>query len=400
VKTTLEIRDDLTGLVGANGTGKSNILNAVLLLKKISNFSRHTFLGGRESLDNKSFLRAEIEYESKSVFLNAKISYENNEENKDELINVEMWWDFSKLLKVPSRIEIPIDIFRYQDFILDNRTSNAIENIVKFNKITLNSDQIGNINDIFPYMNNIIKSFSRISYYGASQFSDPSQCPNFIEMEDERLVRKYRLRDGHERFIVDLYQACKNKDKKGSKYDLYLNTVDKNGIGLLDDISFQEVPIASSSYKVLSGGKVKTFEKNRLLIIPNFIIDKSSLSPNQLSEGTFRTLSLIFYLLTDENDLLLIEEPEVCVHHGLLNSIISIIKSQSKKKQIIISTHSDFVLDQLEPENLILVNKTTKGTIAKSLTKSMTKNEYKSLKAYLEETGNLGDYWKETGFSK
>lgn len=67
--------------------------------------------------------------------------------------------------------------------------------------------------------------------------------------------------------------------------------------------------------------------------------------------------------------------------------------------QIIISTHSDFVLDKLEPENVVLVDKNrNKGTIAKSLFKTLSKNEFQALKDYLENSGNLGEYWKEGGF--
>ena len=94
----------------------------------------------------------------------------------------------------------------------------------------------------------------------------------------------------------------------------------------------------------------------------------------------------------------MIEEPEVCIHHGLLSSIISLIKSQSKQKQIVISTHSDFVLDHLDPENLVLVKRQpNKGTKATQLSKSMSTNDYKVLREYLEESGNLGEYWREGG---
>ena len=155
----------------------------------------------------------------------------------------------------------------------------------------------------------------------------------------------------------------------------------------------------TSRIEVKSGGKIKKIEKNRQLIIPQILIDKVELSPNQLSEGTFKTMALAFYLITDENELILIEEPEVCVHHGLLDSIVSLIVSQSNRKQILISTHSDFVLDRLKPENLIIVKKEgVSGTIAKPLSAYLSKNEFKALRNYLSETGNLGEYWKEGGF--
>jgi len=181
-------------------------------------------------------------------------------------------------------------------------------------------------------------------------------------------------------------------------YTRFVNTVNNDGIGLIDDLNFTTVDMPSSSYQVQSGGKIKKIERSRLLIVPSFTISGNILSPNQLSEGTLKTLALLFYVLTDESKLLLIEEPEVCIHHGLLNSIISLIKSQSKKKQIVLSTHSDFVLDQLKPENLLLVQrKGEDGTSANVLTKMLSQNDYKALRSYLEESGNLGEYWKEGG---
>jgi predicted ATPase len=91
------------------------------------------------------------------------------------------------------------------------------------------------------------------------------------------------------------------------------------------------------------GGKLKEIKRNRHLVVPSIKINNNELSPNQLSEGTFKTLALIYYILTDDSKILLVEEPEVCIHHGLLSSIMQLIKIQSKLKQIIISTHSDFV---------------------------------------------------------
>jgi predicted ATPase len=117
-----------------------------------------------------------------------------------------------------------------------------------------------------------------------------------------------------------------------------------------------------------------------------------------LSEGTFKTLVLLFHLITEESSALLIEEPEVCVHHGLLASILEIIRSSSMRKQIILSTHSDFVLDHVKPENVIGVKfEKSLGTVARSIQKSMNRKELSALRDYLETTGNLGDFWREGG---
>ena len=167
---------------------------------------------------------------------------------------------------------------------------------------------------------------------------------------------------------------------------------------MVDEINFLEIEIPSPQYKVLSAGKYKVIESKRKLVIPEFSVDGKKLSPNQLSEGTFKTLALVFYVITDRSKLLLIEEPEVSIHHGLLNSVMEIIRNEAQDKQIVLTTHSDFVLDKINPEKVQLVTRDAKkGTNVKSITKSMKKNEFKALKEYLNECGTLGEYWREGG---
>jgi len=115
----------------------------------------------------------------------------------------------------------------------------------------------------------------------------------------------------------------------------------------------------------------------------------------QLSEGTFKTITLLFYLITERSSALLIEEPEVCVHHGLLVSIIELIKTYSRQKQIILSTHSDFILDQVEPRHVYRVKRDNEdGTKVTHIEKALSAGELKALKLYLETEGNLGEYWR------
>ena len=109
----------------------------------------------------------------------------------------------------------------------------------------------------------------------------------------------------------------------------------------------------ASRFWALVQKEIRQILRNKQLIVPYVGVDKTELSFNQLSEGTFKTIALIFYIITDKSNLLLIEEPEVCVHHGLLNSVMSLILLYSRRKQIIISTHSDFVLDKIELWNQV-----------------------------------------------
>jgi predicted ATP-dependent endonuclease of OLD family len=385
IKTRVEILTDLTTLIGVNGVGKSNILNSIQLLKRIN---RNRYFHQRSLIESLSHSRLDIIFDIDSSIYNLKadIYYDTNEANIEEIYSAELKIKNNSELK-SKWIEIDADLYEFVDYI--NRTQNKldIDKILSKRKKPLAETKFAL--DIISYLSNI-------SYYSATQFSDPTKCPISLELEDSRLVRPYRKTKTHEQFIYDLYKANKTDTKS---FEKYINTVNQNGIGLIDNITFFDHKIPSSSLKVKAGGQVETIERIKNIVVPSIIIDNLNLSPNQLSEGTFKTLALVFYILNDDSDLLLIEEPEVCVHHGLLSSVIELIKSQSKYKQIFISTHSDYVLDKLEPENIILVNKTKDaGTVSNCLPKSLSKNDFRALKEYLKESGNLGEYWKEGGF--
>jgi predicted ATPase len=164
---------------------------------------------------------------------------------------------------------------------------------------------------------------------------------------------------------------------------------------LVEEIEFKEIETSSSNYSVMTGGKVVKREKKNQLVVPSFKISGNNLSPSQLSEGTFKTLALIFYLVTDKSSILMIEEPEVCVHHGLLNSIVELIDIYSEDKQIIISTHSESVLDKLQIDNVFKVRRTNdKGTRVTSIKGNMKAKELKALTNYLLDEGSLGEFWK------
>ena len=61
---------------------------------------------------------------------------------------------------------------------------------------------------------------------------------------------------------------------------------------------------------------------------------------------------------TNKDKIILIEEPENHLSYSNMNNLIDILQENSSKesRQIIISTHSSFVLNKLGLENLILLS--------------------------------------------
>jgi hypothetical protein len=249
---------------------------------------------------------------------------------------------------------------------------------------------------VIPPLRDVTKYCMGLRYYGASQFTNPGTCPTSFEIEREGVHRSLHRLPGHARILYAMYSA--SKSDRHRQYAQFLEIVGQRGLRLIDGLRFREVPSSSTEYSVRVGGNVERRRRDNLLVIPQFRIGRQTLSPNQLSEGTFKTLALLFHVITEESTALLIEEPEVCVHHGLLASILELIKSHSNTKQMILSTHSDYVLDHVAPENVYRVtHNEPDGTVVRHIRKTMTSREFAALRQYLDQEGNLGEYWREGG---
>lgn len=408
-KTSMQFKEDLSALIGINGSGKSNFLNGVLLLKKLATISRYT--QDDDFPQSKCKIKAIFIVEQKTLPFEAEIKYTTNELNIDQVISAEQRWNFKEFTGDETPITLPLSrIYEFQKFIKYRshdipsgfqksdwqRVISKSYETISGSTLPQEANELKIVMDVYEKVYDFIAG---ISYYSASQFTDPSKCPTYFEIQNERIIRSLSRRgNDHQRFMFDLYNAYKNPN---SKFQEYLSIVGNEGLGLINSISYIEIEVPTNEYAVGLGGKVISKENNKLLVIPNFIIGDLKLSPNQLSEGTFKTLAIVFYLITDASRFLIIEEPEVCIHHGLLTSILELIKEFSYEKQIIISTHSDFVLDEMKPENVFIVKFNPKsGTSIKHIPDALSARDYRALKIYLKETGNLGEYWRHGELEK
>lgn len=386
--TAFDLHPHLSVIIGPNGSGKTNILNAILLLKKLSMEGPRVYDPSRELLTGQSKLKVWFNINKKKVIFSSEIEIFSDEYNDDVIVSSNQRWYLKNFTNSTKRIKIPIGFIEHLSREGYWRKTTPTGQLVLFHPSSdFDIPDVG----IAP-LQKIARYVQQLRYYSASQFTNPSTCPVSFEIEKEgRRSRGIRL-TGHAKFLFDLHSQFRSKDKR---YEQFIDIIGPNGIGLVDEIKFEEITTSSIDYSVRSGGRVQERKRDKILIIPQFKIGRSELSPNQLSEGTFKTITLLFYLVTEASSALLIEEPEVCVHHGLLSSIIELIKSYSQEKQIIISTHSDFVLDHVLPENVYNVAHSREtGTRITHVPKSMSKKEFRALKDYLKKEGNLGEYWK------
>jgi len=110
--------------------------------------------------------------------------------------------------------------------------------------------------------------------------------------------------------------------------------------------------------------------------------------PHQLSDGTLRAICLIALLLQLPDELpglVIVDEPELGLHPYALNVIAALFGKAAHHTQVLISTQSSAFLDNFDPEDVIVVNRSGKES-------QFTRLDPASLEAWLEEY-SLGEVW-------
>ncbi|MDO9508841.1 MAG: AAA family ATPase [Thermovirgaceae bacterium] len=78
---------------------------------------------------------------------------------------------------------------------------------------------------------------------------------------------------------------------------------------------------------------------------------------NELSEGTLRFLWLVSLLQSpDLSSITMIDEPEVSLHPELLSLLAETMREASKRTQLIVATHSDGLIRFLNPEEVVVMD--------------------------------------------
>ena len=113
-----------------------------------------------------------------------------------------------------------------------------------------------------------------------------------------------------------------------------------------------------------------------------------SIPATRLSDGTLRYLCLLAVLLHPEPPpLICIEEPELGLHPDLLPTLSDLMREASERTQLIVTTHSDILVDTLteQPESVVVCEKRQGQTEMRRLDKG-------DLAKWLEDY-RLGDLW-------
>lgn len=114
-----------------------------------------------------------------------------------------------------------------------------------------------------------------------------------------------------------------------------------------------------------------------------------SIPSNRLSDGTLRYLCLLAVIFDPEPPpLVCIEEPELGLHPDVIAGLVHLLKEFSRRTQLIITTHSEAVVDALHdyPAAIIACGKKAGST-------TMERLDAEDLRSWLDEY-RLGTLWK------
>jgi predicted ATPase len=99
----------------------------------------------------------------------------------------------------------------------------------------------------------------------------------------------------------------------------------------------------------------------------------SIFGPHELSDGSLRAIALITALAQPAARLpafITIDEPELGLHPAALGLLIELIRSVSSRCQVVLSTQSPLLLDMVDEEEVVVVERNNGETHLKRLART------------------------------
>jgi predicted ATPase len=137
--------------------------------------------------------------------------------------------------------------------------------------------------------------------------------------------------------------------------------------------------------KYFSNGEIKQNIEDQEYVSQVFV-DRVNIG--LLSDGTLRVISILVEIITSlPGATIMIEEPEMQLHPGMLSRFLNEIEAYIYGKNLIISTHSPEVVSWTSPDKINLIHREDKKTTVRKL----GGNEIDSVYQYLSDEGTLGE---------
>ncbi len=295
---------DINVIIGANGSGKSNLVSFFKMLNMMSNGSLQEYIGRQGSA-------------------NSLLHYGSKITSK---IEVEL-----------SLSDISYDLYKFKLVHASVDTLLFAEEIVNQGTVRMNLGA-GHKESC---LNNILKSdyLTILSSCQVFQFSDTSSeshIRNNVYVRNDKSLYS----DGGN--LAAYLYTLKNSNNYKKYYERIVKRI-RLMMPQFSDFSLEPSTISDNKYILLNWKEKKHQE---------YVF-----GPHQLSDGSLRFMALATLLLQPPDKLpkvLIIDEPELGLHPKALGILAGMIKTASQHCQVIVATQSPRLVDEFSPEDIII----------------------------------------------
>lgn len=332
--------EKLNVLIGSNGAGKSNFIGIFKLLNEIAEGRLQTFVqksGGAHTLLYKNQKLTDSIYIHVGFGLNAYECKVTSNANDGLFFEEERCYFHGPGYTQP-----------YQESTFTDGKESGLQK---------KSDR--------PVVKNVLASILSWKVYHFHDTSENSEMKRLNDIADNK-----RLRPNASNLAAYLYLL---QQKYKQDYENIVNTV-KMVAPFFGGFNLH--PLSLNSEKIQLEWKHNSSD--------------AYFSASSLSDGTLRFICLATLLLQPKDNLpstILLDEPELGLHPFAIKLLSNLLVSASTKTQIIVSTQSVTLINQLKPENIIVVDRDDEQSLFRRIDSA-------EMKEWVDNYG-LGDLWEK-----
>ncbi|RJP36819.1 MAG: hypothetical protein C4547_06770 [Phycisphaerales bacterium] len=169
-----------------------------------------------------------------------------------------------------------------------------------------------------------------------------------------------------------------------AKLNELLALLGDDGLALVSDIEFETISLSGG------GPGARRFPDHLVTFVPCVGMAGAgrSFRVGDLSAGTWRVISLLTHLVFDEASCILVEQPEDCIHAGLLGKLIDIFRTYAHRTQFICATHSSRVTNLIGAQGIRMVSAEEGRTGVAEL----SPEDILASQSYLADEGTLAEF--------
>lgn len=372
-------------LIGPNGVGKTNICQALSILASMPNNELKDILnqlGGANSVFHKGKHKKE---KLLVIVAEGDVQFKLKQKEKEEVYSIKYTYEIKIKLQKNGILLVneSLNVYREKEDseyipILEvthnkNTLSYKVLNSdflgdfkIPQNKLTLKLDSDDNLWCLMPKISVVCHAIGRDLFRIKSINIDPNIARQACDIVDPNKML------GNGKFLSNaLYTLSKQK-------------------GRLDEINSimeQSLPCCVKIKPEISQLTMKRY----FTLIDS---DKNVFSSNSLSDGTIKLLGLLVGVINQDKYTMIIEEPENYLHPNVHRMLIDYLRETFDDGACILTSHSETILNLMNPEELIICQ------LEDNLTRCKRIDDVESIKMAISESGfGCGYHYVSGGLS-